>query len=151
MTDDRSGKTIRALRSGSVSVALASALLTAALPLRVHAAAPARTHVAMTTVTFRLHVVGQPAPGTTFWVAYGPLAGHWGIVQLHSSSAGWYTASHALPVQGKSVFTYLTGHGVAHAKVGDVPGNPVVKFRDVGPATAAAAGHVAATWYQPVG
>jgi len=38
--------------------------------------------------TFRLHVIGRPPAHATFWVAFGPLADRWGLIQLHAAGGG---------------------------------------------------------------
>src|SRR5438270_13637329 len=63
-----------------------------------------RSHTGMVTVTFRLTVVGQIVPGQTFWVAYGPLDGHFGIFQLHQTSRGSYAASQQFPADGRTTW-----------------------------------------------
>jgi hypothetical protein len=59
-----------------------------ATPLKMH-----MQGVHVQGVHFRLHVVGRPSPGTTFWVAYGPLAGRFGIIRLHAAGSNMYEAS----------------------------------------------------------
>jgi hypothetical protein len=83
-------------------------------------------------VTFRLNVTGQD-PSLTYWVAYGPLSDHFGLVRLHSMGSNRYGASDRLPTQGRTIFAYLAGHGVMHTRFGPAPGNPVVTIKRIGP------------------
>lgn len=92
---------------------------------------PDRSHVVV--ATFRLHISGRPSPGTTFWVAYGPLAGKFGLVRLSDAGSGLRVATQALPGTGRTVFAYLAGHGVTMTRHGPAPGNPVVVIRTIGP------------------
>jgi hypothetical protein len=100
---------------------------------------------------FKLQVAGQVDSGTTFWVAYGPLAGKFGIVQLRQRSAGVYAASRSLPTTGRSIFTYLVGTGVVRTKSGLEPGNPVRTVKTVGPVSVWPHGVPAARWQAPAG
>ena len=101
--------------------------------------------------TFRLHVSGRIAPGTTFWVAYGPLDDRFVILQLHRVRPDTYAASEDLPVGGRTSFAYLTGHGTIMTRLGLVPGNPVVTIRQVGPVTISDRALPAVQWQEPVG
>jgi hypothetical protein len=121
-------------------------IVAACTPLEAHAA---RTRVVAT--TFRLQLAGRPAAGATFWVAYGPLAGRFGIIQLHRTPDGSYAATRALPAQGKTVFSYLAGQGVVHSRLGAVPGNPVVTIRSIGPVAASRLRPSIVRWEPPVG
>jgi hypothetical protein len=119
----------------------------AATPRSSHSSAPARTTVA----TFRLQVQGGSAGGTTYWVAYGPLAGRWGLIRLHRSGSGLYTARKALPADGRTVFTYLAGQGTVMTKLGPAPGWPVQTIRSVGPTTAPNLPSGTVRWQAPIG
>ena len=83
--------------------------------------------------TFHLQVTGQPGPGTTFWVAYGPLGGRFGVIQLRASGSGVYAATARLPGAGRTAFVYLTGHGSMWTRGGLVPGDPVATIKTMGP------------------
>lgn len=120
---------------GTVAIVL-SLLLYIGIGLTNADAAGRRRSHDVTTVTFRLHVVGHPSPNTTFWVAYGPLDGHFGVIQLHTRSGGDLVAQEQLPTRGRTVFAYLAGHGVMVTPMGNVPGDPVVTIRRLGPTTA---------------
>lgn len=117
----------------------------------------ARTQPGMGTATvletFRLQISGSPETGTTFWVAYGPLAGHFGVIQLHRSAAGKYVAQQRLPARGRTVFAYLGGQGVMQTRLGVAPGNPVITIRRIGPVTLSSAQRSlpVVQWYAPVG
>jgi hypothetical protein len=104
-----------------------------------------------TPITFRLQVIGRPAAGATFWVAYGPLAGQFGIFQLHASGQSTYTATQRLPVQGRTVFAYLAGHRVMPSRLGPVPGDPVITIRHVGPTAARQLAFPVVQWQAPQG
>jgi len=102
------------------------------------------------TVIFRLQVFGAPAAGTTFWVAYGPLGGRFGLFQLRGA-AGVYEAQHRLPAHGRTVFTYLAGQEVTHTRIGAVPSNPVITIASIGPTTALKASQRVVYWQAPAG
>jgi hypothetical protein len=102
-------------------------------------------------VTFRLQVSGQPASGTTFWVAYGPLDGHFGLIQLHASQSGLYTAQRRLPLHGRTIYSYLAGQGTAQTRIGRVPGDPVITIRTFGPLSLADQTLPLVRWQAPVG
>jgi hypothetical protein len=128
---------------------VASALLTIGLSASPAMASqsPARPAVALT--TFRLQVTGTSDPGATYWIAYGPLAGKFGIAQLHQRSRGVYTASLQLPTNGKSVFSYMVGHGAVHTRLGVEPGGPVLTVRQFGPTSVWPHGIPAVRWHPP--
>jgi hypothetical protein len=134
-----------------------SFLLTAcgAFPLQADAAGGVHRHPhrapAAVAVTFRLHVSGKPASDTTFWVAYGPLAGRFGLVQLHPSGAGVYSATQTLPTQGRTTFAYLAGRGAIQSRFGPAPGDPVTIIQRIGPVSARELDTSPITWTGPVG
>lgn len=115
------------------------------------AAQPAGSRTHSVLVTFRLEVSGAPAARTTFWVAYGPLAGRFGLLQLHSLGGGTYGAQRRLPASGRTTYAYLAGQGVAHTRIGRTPGDPVITIESFGPTTALQAGRFVARWTAPVG
>jgi hypothetical protein len=100
---------------------------------------------------FTLRVTGHVERGTTFWVAYGPVAGRFGIIQLRETSVGVYAASRSLPTAGRAVFTYLAGQGAVKSRMGLVPGNPVTTVKTVGPLSVWPHGVPAVRWQPPVG
>lgn len=130
----------------------AAALLVLSLAL----AAPADAQTPIRTVRqpvgslFRLSVRGAVDPADTFWVAYGPLAGKWGIVQLHSAGNGLYVAHVTLPA-GRSVFSFIQGRGVMHTRLGAVPGNPVTTIRQIGPMSVPRGAFPLVVWQEPMG
>ncbi|MGH2443281.1 MAG: hypothetical protein ACRDFX_08975 [Chloroflexota bacterium] len=81
---------------------------------------------------FRLNVKGTPSAPATFWVAYGPLDGKFGIIRLHAVGNGQYRATKRLPRNGKSQFVYVEGQGVVHTRAGAVPGGNVITIKNVG-------------------
>ena len=101
-------------------------------------------------VTFQLHVSGDIPQEMTFWIAYGPLAGHFGIVRLHRADTGLYTASMCLPV-GRSSFAYVAGYGVIRVRYGPVPGDPVITIRCLDRSTARQAARRVVYWHVPIG
>jgi hypothetical protein len=105
---------------------------------------------AATVSVFRLSVDGDITPGDTFWVAYGPLAGKWGIIQLHAASSRLYMARATLP-RGRSVFSYIQGKGVMQTRLGAVPGNPVTTIRQIGPVSASGTDFPLVVWHEPIG
>lgn len=124
---------------------LALAALAAIQPLSsVHARQVA------TPVTFQLHVTGAHDPHMTFWVAYGPLDGRFGLIRLRSAGSDHYVASRVLP-PGRTVFSYIAGTGTAQTRLGPAPGAPAVTIARVGPATALRASRGIMLWRGPLG
>src|SRR5947209_4618592 len=107
------GITMRRFALPLLGVGLFAASLTPVHAQTTHSG----THTPVRTVLklFRLGVAATPAPGTTFWVAYGPLGGRFGIVRLRASTSTSYVAALRLPALGKTTFSYLAGHGTIHA------------------------------------
>jgi hypothetical protein len=105
---------------------------------------------AATASVFRLSVDGDVATHDTFWVAYGPLAGKWGIIQLHAAGSRLYVARATLP-RGRSIFSYIQGNGVMHTRLGAVPGNPVTTIRQIGPVSTAGTTFPLVVWHEPIG
>lgn len=105
----------------------------------------------MVMTTFRLHVAGRPGAQTTFWVAYGPLAGRWGLVRLHAGDRGLYAATRSLPRTGCTMFAYLVGSGARVTRAGRVPGNPTVTIRLIGPTSVSIPGRITVQWHTPIG
>jgi hypothetical protein len=102
-------------------------------------------------VTFRLLVHGHVGPHTTFWVAYGPLAGTFGVVRLHAAGQGWYTADRSLPAHGRTMVAYLAGVGSVVMPYGRAPGNPVSTIRTIGPVAASQLNGRVVQWDAPIG
>ena len=132
----------------AVTVAVCTPLVTkASSNPEHHAGRFART----VSVTFRLHVSGEPDLRTTYWVAYGPLAGQWGVIQLHPWGAGTYGALRALPSSGHTIFRYLAAQGTVKTRFGPAPGGRVVTIQAVGPVSAAQLSRYRVEWQAPVG
>jgi hypothetical protein len=106
---------------------------------------------APTVQSFRLHVDGKVGPKATFWVAYGPLAGHFGLIRLRLAGPGLYAAAVRLPGSGTSEFAYLRGNGVIRTPHGAAPGNPVTTIRVLGPVTVPQSRLPTVQWQAPVG
>src|SRR5436309_16104204 len=68
--------------------------------------------------TFRLAVVGDSARDTTYWVAYGPLNGRFGIVRLHPAGLESFQGTASLPARGRTTFSFLQGQGSVHSRAG---------------------------------
>ena len=109
-----------------------------------------RAHERGAPVTFRLEVAGHPAVHATFWVAYGPLAGRFGLIQLRDRGGGLYTASATLS-SGRTIFAFLEGFGVEHTRLGDVPGAPTYTIREVGPMSVPGKPLPTIRWHVPLG
>lgn len=77
------------------------------------------------TMTFRLGVAGHPASNSTFWVAYGPLQGRFGVIRLQRVGSGEYAARTQLPRVARSYFSYIVGTGTVTTRAGIGPGDPV--------------------------
>jgi hypothetical protein len=124
--------------------------LTVAIALFVAALTPARAQRSPIAVaTFRLQVAGSIAPGTTFWVAYGPVNGHFGIVRLRGAN-GTYSAKERVPA-GRTTVAYLAGHGTMKTRFGVAPGNPVVTIHRVESAVIGQGPLPTVRWIAPVG
>lgn len=94
------------------------------------AAATSSTHTsAIETVSFRLHVSGAVPATMTFWAAYGPVEGRFGLVQLKQTSSGQFTGGALLPTGKSGIVSYLAGRGVVQTRFGPAPGNPVFTIR----------------------
>jgi hypothetical protein len=86
---------------------------------------PAKT----ASMTFRIDLGARPAQGTTFWVAYGPLDGHFGLIRLHRLGPTEYGAVAELPRDGHTDFAYVAGNGTIKTRAGLAPGDPVVTIQ----------------------
>ena len=101
--------------------------------------------------TFRLEVSNQVSPRATFWVAYGPLKGQWGLVRLRATRSGVYQGSARLPIPGKTTFAFIEGQGVVHTAHGPVPGDLVVTIKRFDHVSTTAPQLGLVQWQAPVG
>jgi hypothetical protein len=122
--------------------------MTTALPLG--AAGASATSVPTNTLTFRLRVTGAHDPAMTFWVAYGPLGGTFGLIRLQPSGHEYYTATRSLPA-GRTVFSYIAGTGTVQTRLGPAPGYPTITIARMGPGAPVRSRTIALTWHAPVG
>ena len=99
---------------------------------------------------FRLQVDGAVESSATFWVAYGPLDGQWGIRRLRAASARLYALRLRLP-PGRTVISFIQGTGVLRTPHGDVPGAPVTTIRQIGPIAIGARVLPIYVWHEPMG
>jgi hypothetical protein len=111
------------------ALALAAALLLSFVSPAAAEGVPIGATAPTILKTFRLQVTGRPPAGTTFWVAYGPLAGRFGIIQLRPAGRALYVATRRLPAHGRTTFVYIAGHGTIRARFGPAPGNPVATIQ----------------------
>lgn len=102
-------------------------------------------------VTFRLRVSGTPDAEVTFWVAYGPLAGRFGLVQLHAACRGLYAAVDHLPAHSRTTFAYLEAQSTVQTRFGTAPGSPTVTIRRIGPVAVTGTHLPVVHWQMPVG
>lgn len=121
-----------------------------ATTVNVLGATPPVPVVARSAVTFRLQVAGDVPRNMTFWMAYGPLAGRFGIVQLHRFDTHLYRTTVRLPL-GRSSFAYIAGYGVQSMPYGLVPGDPVITIRYMERSTARRAARSTVSWHVPLG
>ncbi len=132
-----------------VPVVLASSLLIGTgIPVLAHAVSRQSPVVA---TTFRLHVSGQLTSGTTFWVAYGPANGRFSILRMRAIGHGTYARIANLPRGTRTSYSYIMGHGVLHSRLGQIPGNPVLTIRTIGPVTVGNAPPAGVEWQAPIG
>lgn len=132
-------------------VLLALSVLAPSVALASGSLAPAQRHVREAPITFRLIVPGKVASNVTFWVAYGPLAGHFGIIQLKPAGRGMYTARVTLPIEAGASFSYISGFGRMHTKIGYVPKRVGVTIKTIGPTDALTASARPVRWLPPIG
>lgn len=103
------------------------------------------------TTTFQLAVAGSPVRGATFWVSYGPLAGHFGVIQLHSNGNHLYSARAGLPLKESSTFTFLQAQGIQMVHGLPQPGGIPVVIRRMDAVTAVAVSQRIVHWSVPLG
>ncbi len=140
---------MKPLTSAGIGVALALLSIAGA-----QAASPKHqpTHaVRMGMTTFRLAVAGQPARGTTYWVSYGPLAGRFGVIQLHSHGKHVYSGRANLPVDVSGTFAYLQAQGTQMVHGLPQPGGIPVVIRSMGAVTAVTVSQRIVHWSVPLG
>jgi hypothetical protein len=113
-------------------------------------AAPQQGHGRQAVAMFRLRIAGKPDRQATYWVAYGPLNGTFGIIRLHASGNGLYSATNLLP-RGHTSLAYIEGHGVIHTPFGPAPGNPVTTIRTINAVALDGTPLPAVQWREPVG
>ncbi len=109
-----------------------------AMALAISASTPAFAHSSsrhprMATMTFSIQVAGDIGPGTTFWLAHGPINGRFGIVRMHRVGRNTYAVQQIFPKGHRATFTYVMGHGAIETPGGPAPGDPVVIIDTVGP------------------
>jgi hypothetical protein len=121
-----------------VGIAVSFVAVVGVLPwssLGVSASTRAASRPRIGSVAFRLDVPGTVARNATFWVAYGPIAGRFGIVQLRPEGDGEYVGHASLPANSRGIFTYMTGTGRMHTRMGWVPRQTGIVIKTVGPTT----------------
>lgn len=102
-------------------------------------------------VKFHLHVSGTVAPNATFWLAYGPVAGRFGVIRLKAQSPGNYVARQSLPAGSHGVFAYIMGLGTMHSREGAGPGNPTLTIRRFSVSRIQPGSIPQVSWTAPVG
>lgn len=141
---------MRALPTSAIASLLFAGLVLVAVPSAA-SAQPASPGQPLVATTFRLVVHGRPPSHATFWAAYGPLAGRFGIVQMHRSGSRQYAAAVRAPAGAESVFSLVMGIGRVYTRAGWVPGNPVTVIRVLGRVTMHAGPVPLVDWNVPVG
>ncbi len=139
------------MKRPAVALGIALAAAFTVIPGRGVAASRPVVRAAETQLLFRLQVSGPRDPAATYWVAYGPLHGHFGIKRLQPVANGLFEASQRLPLHTRTTFVYVAGHGAIHTRAGLAPGNPVATIRVFGPAVIAPAGVPLVRWNTPIG
>lgn len=100
---------------------------------------------------FRLRVVNAVSPGTTLWVAHGPINGRFGLVRLHRVAGNLYEGTQRFPANARAEFFFLAGQGVAHTREGAAPGGMVQTIAHEGPLTLTTRQLPLVRWQGPVG
>ena len=131
-------------------IAVAASSTSSALAGRANSGR-ANVHPNTIAMTFRLQVRGNMDRSATYWVAWGPLNGEFGLTQLRSAGSELYRAVENISIGARSVFAFLEGQGTIRTKFGPAPGNPVVTIRRVGPITVGTAGVPEIRWLAPAG
>ncbi len=139
------------MKRPAVALGIALAVAFTVTPGRGVAASRPIVRAAETQLLFRLQVSGPRDPAATYWVAYGPVQGRFGIKRLQPAANGLFEASQQLPLHTRTTFAYVAGHGAIHTRAGLAPGNPVVTIRVFGPAVIAPAGIPLVRWNTPIG
>ncbi len=135
----------------AVALGIALAVVLTVFPGRGVAASRPIVHATETQILFRLQVSGPRDPAATYWVAFGPVQGRFGIKRLKPASNGLFEASQWLPLHVRTTFAYVAGQGAIHSRAGLAPGNPVITIRVFGPAVIAPAGIPVVRWSTPIG
>lgn len=129
--------------------------VTLASPVAVFAQHSASVHghsrPRLSECTFRLQLEGRATPGMTYWVAYGPLGGRFGLIRLKSVGHGLFVGSRSLPFGARSEFAYVAGWGTVHTRAGLAPGGKPVTIRVVGPVRVFSGSMPVVDWRAPVG
>jgi len=139
------------MKRPTVALGIVLAVALSVIPGRGIAASRPIVHAAEAQLLFRLQVSGPRDPSATYWVAYGPLHGRFGIKRLQPVANGLFEASQRLSPRTRTVFAYVAGHGAIKTRAGLAPGNPVVTIRVFGPAVIAPAGLPLVRWNTPIG
>lgn len=102
-------------------------------------------------VRFELQVQGIPARGATYWVAYGPIGGKFGVLRLRRMGTRMYGATHAFPAGSRGEFVYLEGTGQVRTPAGPAPGGMVVTIRRTALSSLHTGLVCSVSWSAPVG
>lgn len=111
---------IRRKYIASAAIALAGV----ATPFAAHASTRA-SNLSLVRTAFHLQAESGLPPTTTYWVAYGPVAGKFGLIRLRNTGHGQFTAAGWFPSGTRATFYYIEGQGTIQTKAGPAPGNPV--------------------------
>jgi len=139
------------MKRSTVALGIALAVALTVIPGQSVAASRPIVHATETQILFRLQVSGLRNPAATYWVAYGPLRGRFGIKRLRPAANGLFEASQWLPLHLRTTFAYVAGYGVMRTRAGLAPGNPVITIRVFGPAVIAPGGIPVVRWNTPIG
>jgi hypothetical protein len=134
-----------ALGATLLSIALASPALAGQAP------SGQQSHSAYATMTFRLQLTQRMPSDATFWVAYGPLAGRFGVIRLQANGAGLYVGAKSLPRGARTTFAYVMGRGTVRTPAGPQPGGRVVTIQVMSDQTVGKAEIPLVHWQGPVG
>lgn len=132
--------------------ALVITLLAVSAPMGARAETRSVSHgLAQAQVRFQLHVTGKHTRGATYWVAYGPIGGHFGVIRLVRASSGLYTAVRDFPLGARGEFTYLAAVGQVNTPAGPAPARDIVTIRTTGIMSLRAGAVSTVTWSGPTG